>query len=68
MSTANTNFVLLDARKTPRKYITQIDLTHQEYALPNTHFILNKAGYNPNIIKQAYRYCKKYVSNILRKK
>lgn len=67
MSTANTNFVLLDARKTPRKYITQIDLTHQEYALPNTHFILNKAGYNPNIIKQAYRYCKKYVSNILRK-
>jgi hypothetical protein len=59
MSLADTNFILLDARKTPRKTISCIDIIQQEYGLPNLHFILNRAGYNPNVIMQLYRFIKK---------
>jgi uncharacterized protein involved in exopolysaccharide biosynthesis len=59
MSLADTNFVLLDSRVTPRKIISKIDLLQQEYKLPNMQFILNKAGYNPNIALQVYRFIKK---------
>jgi len=55
MASADLNVVCLDARSTPVKMITTTDLIQQEYQLPQLCFALNRAGYNPGIIKDGVR-------------
>ncbi len=42
MALANVNLVVLDAKLTPAKQISTIDLLREEYNLSNMHFVLNK--------------------------
>lgn len=50
MSIADTNLFVLDSRKTSEKQIAETALMQKEFGLPNLWFVLNKAGYNPNIV------------------
>jgi hypothetical protein len=52
LSVANTNLFILDARKTPESQINEFALLQKEFELPNAWFVLNRAGYNPNVIKE----------------
>jgi uncharacterized protein involved in exopolysaccharide biosynthesis len=58
MSVANTNLFILDARKTPESQIGEFTLLQKEFEVPNTWFVLNRAGYNPNVIKDIIRWVK----------
>ncbi len=49
MSVADTNLFVLDSRRTPAKQIIKTDILKQEFKLPDTWFVLNKEGYNPNV-------------------
>jgi uncharacterized protein involved in exopolysaccharide biosynthesis len=53
MSLADQNLFVLDARKTPLKSISQLDLLNTEFDLPQLSFLLNKNGYNPSVFKEA---------------
>lgn len=55
MKISDSNLFILDSRKTPAKMISEVDALQEEYQLPAMHFILNRFGYNPNILKQVYR-------------
>ncbi|MBL3656780.1 GumC family protein [Fulvivirga sediminis] len=55
MSAADINLFMLDSRVTPAKRINEFNLLHDEYTLPNTFFGLNRADYNPSIIKLIVR-------------
>lgn len=50
MVAADINLICLDARLTPEKRINETDLLKEEYQLQNVYFLLNRAGYNPNLI------------------
>ena len=67
MSIANTNLFVLDSRKTPEKQITKTALMQKEFGLPNMWFVLNKAGYNPNVLLEMLewvRWAKNKVRNM----
>lgn len=59
MREATHNLVVVDARKTPLKTISHIELLKEEYQLPDTWFMLNRAGYNPGVIKEVMQWFKK---------
>ncbi len=70
MAIADLNVVCIDTRLTPAKKITEVDLLTSEYKLSNVHFAVNRAGYNPSIILEAYRFTKKslaQIKNMIRK-
>ncbi len=50
MKATDINLVVLDSRLTPAKKVSLIDLLKDEFALEHIYFILNRAGYNPNIV------------------
>lgn len=52
MSLADTNLFILDARRTPRTQIGKVNLLSEEYKLPGLWFILNRSGYNPNVLRE----------------
>ena len=52
MGVADTNLFVLDSRRTPASQIIKTDILKEEFKLPATWFVLNKAGYNPNVIKE----------------
>lgn len=60
MSLATQNLIVLDSRKTAEKNIIKIELLKDEYQLPNTWFVLNKAGYNPNVLVEVKKLWDKY--------
>ncbi|UII21329.1 GumC family protein [Fulvivirga ligni] len=70
MSAADINLFMLDSRITPAKRIDEFNLLHDEYKLPNTFFGLNRADYNPSIIKLIFRkvirYGRKYVAPLMK--
>ena len=55
MSIADANLFVLDSRRTPARQITSTDILVSEYQLPDTWFILNRFGYNPNVVKAILR-------------
>lgn len=59
MACADLNLICLDARRTPAKTIKTTDLIQQEYQLPQTAYALNRAGYNPGIIGETFRFIRK---------
>jgi CO dehydrogenase nickel-insertion accessory protein CooC1 len=62
MSLATQNLIVLDSRKTAEKTIIKIELLKDEFQLPNVWFVLNKAGYNPNIIVEIKNFWNKYIN------
>jgi hypothetical protein len=52
MELSSTNFIVLDARLTPARRVPQADILLNEYAFQNARFILNRHGYNPNIVSE----------------
>ncbi len=52
MSIADNNLFVVDARRTPLKLINRLELLKSEFNIPHLLFILNKVGYNPNVIKE----------------
>ena len=59
MSLADVNLFVMDSRKTAAKRIQLVELLREEFKIPAVWFILNKAGYNPNILKQAYKFLRR---------
>jgi uncharacterized protein involved in exopolysaccharide biosynthesis len=49
---ADANLFVLDSRRTPAGMITETELMQEEYKFGNIQFLLNRAGYNPNILTQ----------------
>ncbi|WP_298118743.1 Wzz/FepE/Etk N-terminal domain-containing protein [Flavobacterium sp.] len=68
MNLATQNLIVLDSRKTAEKNIIKIELLKDEYQLPNTWFVLNKAGYNPNVLVEIKKLWKKYFTKQVTKK
>lgn len=54
MSIATHNLYVIDSRQTPATHITEIDLTRDEFDIPNLSFVMNKYLYNPSVIKETY--------------
>ncbi len=50
MKASDTNLVVADSRLTPAKVIPRIDLFKEEFTIDEIYFILNRCGYNPNIV------------------
>ena len=50
MGVADTNLFVLDSRRTPASQIIKTDILKEEFKLPNMWFVLNRAGYNPNVM------------------
>lgn len=51
MALADLNLVCVDTRLSPAKSILKVDLMKEEFQLPNIHFMLNRYGYNPSLLK-----------------
>lgn len=66
MRLASQNLVVLDSRKTAEKIIIKMELLKDEFHLPNVWFVLNKAGYNPNILIEMRILWNKYIKKIIR--
>jgi uncharacterized protein involved in exopolysaccharide biosynthesis len=49
---ASANFIVVDARLTPVRRIPQTAIMLDEFGVKNARFILNRFGYNPNIIAE----------------
>ena len=64
---SNVNFISLDARLTLASKITEANLLIEEYEVNDTHFILNRAHYNPNIVVEVYSYLKKLIRKFTKK-
>jgi hypothetical protein len=54
MANATTNLFLFDSRLTRQKMIMQADLMKEDLKLPNMFYVLNRAGYSPNVLKHIY--------------
>jgi uncharacterized protein involved in exopolysaccharide biosynthesis len=52
MGIADTNLFILDSRRTAASQIIKTDILKEEFKLPVTWFVLNKSGYNPNVIRE----------------
>lgn len=55
MSIAKHNLYVIDSRKTPAKHIQEVDLTREEYSIPNLSFVMNKHLYSPSVLKETYK-------------
>jgi uncharacterized protein involved in exopolysaccharide biosynthesis len=59
MNIADSNLFVVDARRTPLKLISRLELLKAEFAIPNLSFLLNKAGHNPNVVKEVLEWFRK---------
>lgn len=62
MNAADVNLLLADSRRTPARLLTQAEIIKEEYQFSNIHFVLNRSGYNPNVVKQIIAYAKTALS------
>ena len=60
MAIANSNLYVLDSRKTALKLLTRIEVLNNEFKFPQLTFILNKMGYNPNVIVEIFNWIKSF--------
>ena len=54
MSVMDINLFCLDTRLSPAKNILSLGLIQEEFALPQVHILLNRQGYNPNILIESW--------------
>jgi hypothetical protein len=62
--------MVLDTRLTPEKRILETDLMKDEFKFKEMHFIINRYGYNPSIVKEfieGYKIAFTYIRNLKRK-
>jgi uncharacterized protein involved in exopolysaccharide biosynthesis len=64
MNVADSNLFVVDARKTPLKSISQLELLKNEFALQGMSFLLNRAGYNPSVIREIVSFLTNSVKSI----
>lgn len=50
MREADVNLFVLDSRRTPASVVADVELIRDEFTLPNVHFVLNRAGYQPSLL------------------
>lgn len=50
MKATEVNLVVVDARLTPAKQVLTVNLLKEEFVFEHLYFLLNRAGYNPNIV------------------
>jgi uncharacterized protein involved in exopolysaccharide biosynthesis len=50
MMASDVNLVVVDSRSTPAKQVPKLDLIKDEFSIDEIYFILNRSGYNPNIV------------------
>lgn len=62
MGAADQNLVVFDVRRTPLSVISRTDLLVDEFQLPGLGFILNRDGYNPNIVSECWTLIRKALS------
>lgn len=62
MGVADTNLFVVDSRRTRASQIIKTDILKEEFKLPNMWFVLNRAGYNPNVIVELSAWGKKMIS------
>jgi hypothetical protein len=67
MAIAGLNIVCLDTRLTPAKLITEVDLIKEEYKLPQVFLAINRAGYNPSLIRESIQFIQKGMKTLKRK-
>jgi uncharacterized protein involved in exopolysaccharide biosynthesis len=53
MKLSDANLFVMDSRGTSASMITEAELLHEEYQFPNMNFLLNKEGYNPNVVSES---------------
>ena len=58
MNVADVNLFIADSRLTPAKMIDKTEMMKEQFQLPQIYFLLNRAGYNPNVITQAWVFAK----------
>lgn len=68
MKMADANLFLFDSRITPARMVPDAQLLHEEYQFTNIQYLLNRAGYNPNVLVQAMTICSSLISRIRTKK
>jgi len=68
MSIATTNLMVLDARATPKKQIDVLNRWQHEFAFPNLNFILNRSGYNPNVLIEVFKFCTRLYNSIKKRR
>lgn len=52
MANADLNFLVLDSRRSKKATVSAVDLLQEDLKIPNLQFVLNRAGYNPNLFAQ----------------
>lgn len=67
MKIAEANLFIMDSRRTPAKMVTEAELLQQEYQFSNIQFLLNRAGYNPNLIMQGVEFALQLYKKIVRR-
>jgi uncharacterized protein involved in exopolysaccharide biosynthesis len=68
MKAADANLLLFDARRTAARTVTEAEVLQQEYGFSNLQVLLNRAGYNPSIIRQVFHLAQQLVQRIIRHK
>ncbi|MCX6317779.1 MAG: Wzz/FepE/Etk N-terminal domain-containing protein [Bacteroidetes bacterium] len=68
MNMAEANLFLFDSRITPARMVTEAQLLNEEYSFSNMQYLLNRAGYNPNVLVQAMDMLKALIKRIRRAK
>ena len=58
MSSSHCNFMMMDTRNTPKKAIMHYNLMCDEYKFSKAHFVLNRYGYNPNVMVESIQKIK----------
>jgi uncharacterized protein involved in exopolysaccharide biosynthesis len=61
MDIADTNLFVIDARRTPLRLIHKLELLNHEYKFPNLSLVLNKSGYNPNVLVEFVSWVKQRI-------
>ena len=64
MSAATANLFVLDSRTTPKKQIDVLNRWQHDFSFPNLSFILNRAGYNPNVVIEAFGFAKRMYNRL----
>ncbi|MDI9338942.1 MAG: GNVR domain-containing protein [Sediminibacterium sp.] len=65
MVASDINLICMDSRLTPEKRIIETDLLKEEYQLQNVYFLLNRAGYTPNLINDIRQIVKLTIKSLL---
>lgn len=67
MSVADANLMVLDARLTPRRRITEASLLNEEFGLPQMGFVVNRHAYYPGVLEEWVQYTRKMIKKYFKK-